>query len=198
MPYLNLGIDLAIDLVAIFLLAYALYYRRHRRSDLLLSYVALNVGLFVAMTVLTTIKLDFALGFGLFAILSIIRLRSSTITQQEVAYYFVSLVLGLVNGLRIEDQWMVAGLNAVLILTMLVVDHRRLQTSSRRQTVTLDVVHDDDVALVADLERRLGGQVLHHEVEQVDYVRDVMVVDVRFQTGTSASWSADPALTRRS
>jgi hypothetical protein len=48
--------------------------------------------------------------------------------------------------------------------------------------VTLDVVHDDDVALVADLERRLGGQVVRHQVDEVDYVRDTMIVDVRYQT----------------
>ena len=47
--------------------------------------------------------------------------------------------------------------------------------------VTLDVVHTDDAALVADLERRLGGQVLRHQVKDIDYVRDIMVVDVRFR-----------------
>lgn len=198
MQYLDLGIRLGIDLVAIFMLAYGLYYRRYQRSDLLLGYVALNIGLFAAMTVLTTVQLDFALGFGLFAILSIIRLRSSTISQQEVAYYFVSLVLALVNGLAIGDVRVVAGLNTLLILTMLVVDHRRLQAGMRRQMVTLDVIHNDEVSLVADLERRLGGRVLRHYVDQVDYVRDVMVVNVRFRADSPKSWLADPALTRQS
>jgi Domain of unknown function (DUF4956) len=45
------------------------------------------------------------------------------------------------------------------------------------------VVHADDAALVADLERRLGGQLLHHRVKDIDYVRDIMVVDVRYQVG---------------
>ena len=84
----------AVDVAAIFLLAYALYFRRHRRADLLLAYVALNIGIFVAMSLLSTARVDIALGFGLFAILSIIRLRSSAVTQQEVAYYFVALVHG--------------------------------------------------------------------------------------------------------
>jgi hypothetical protein len=34
---------------------------------------------------------------------------------------------------------------------------------------------------VADLERRLGGRVLHHQVTDIDYVRDIMVLDVRCQ-----------------
>lgn len=181
MTYVIFLADLAIALVAIFLLAFVVYYRKHRRRDLLLAYVALNIGLFVAMSMLTTVRIDIALGFGLFAILSIIRLRSNTITQEEVAYYFVTLVLGLINGLRLDDRGMTILLNAVLITTMYVVDHRGLLSRSQRRVVTLDVIHHDPAALVADLERRLRGRVVHHQVDEIDYVRDVMVIDVRYQ-----------------
>jgi hypothetical protein len=182
--YTDTAIDLVVDLAAIFLLAYALYFRRHRRADLLLALVALNVGIFVTMSLLSSARVDIALGFGLFAILSIIRLRSSTVTQQEVAYYFVALVLGLVNGLDLDDRWTVAGLNAVLLVTMLVVDNRRLRDRTRRVDVTLDVVHTDDAALLVDLERRLGGVVVHHEVNAVDYAHQTMLLDVRYQVGS--------------
>jgi hypothetical protein len=173
--------DLGFDLLAIFLLAYVLYFRRHRRADLLLGYVALNIGIFVAVSLLSTVRVDIALGFGLFAILSIIRLRSTTVTQQEVAYYFVALVLGLVNGLGLDDRWLLGAMNGLLLAVMVVVDSTRLRDRGRRVDITLDVVHDDDAALVADLERRLGGRVTHHVVNEVDYVRDTMVVDVRYR-----------------
>src|SRR5690606_39419663 len=39
----------------------------------------------------------------------------------------------------------------------------------------------DDEALRADLERRLGRRVLQMIVNEVDYVRDTMTVDVRFR-----------------
>jgi Domain of unknown function (DUF4956) len=181
--YADIAIGLGVDLLAIFLLAFVLYFRRHRRADLLLAYVALNIGIFVAISLLTTVRLDIALGFGLFAILSIIRLRSNAVTQQEVAYYFVALVIGLVNGLDLEDRRLTMMVNALLLLTMLVVDARHLRERARRLDVTLDVVHAEEAALVADLERRLGGQVMHHEVNEVDYLRDTMVVDVRYRAG---------------
>ena len=192
--YAEYAIDLGVDVAAIFLLAYALYFRRHRRADLLLAYIALNIGIFVAVSLLSTARVDIALGFGLFAILSIIRLRSSAVTQQEVAYYFVALVLGLVNGLSLDDRRLVVLINVLLLLTMLVVDSRRLRERARRMDVTLDVVHADDAALVADLERRLGGRVLHHEVNDVDYVRNTMVVDVRYRAD---SGPARPSLDDR-
>ena len=61
------------------------------------------------------------------------------------------------------------------------------QPDERRLEVTLDVIHADDAALVADLERRLGGRVLRHQVKDVDYVRDTMVVDVRYRVLGRAS-----------
>jgi hypothetical protein len=179
--YADYAIDLGVDLLAIFLLGYVLYFRRHRRADLLLAYVTLNIGIFVAMSLLTSVRIDIALGFGLFAILSIIRLRSSTVTQQEVAYYFVALVMGLVNGMDLADRPLVVAVNALLLAAMAVVDSRALRDRARRVEVSLDVVHEDDAALVADLERRLGGRVLHHQVNDIDYVRETMLVDVRYQ-----------------
>src|SRR3954466_14794187 len=115
--YGSVAASLGLDLVAIFLMTYVLYFRRHWRADLLLSYVALNIGIFVTMSLLTQVRIDIAVGFGLFAILSIIRLRSSAVTQQEVAYYFIALVLGLINGMGVPDRWLVVGMNVVLLLT---------------------------------------------------------------------------------
>src|SRR3954452_23227403 len=156
--YADYAIDLIVDVAAIFLLAYVLYFRRHRLADLLLAYVSLNIGIFVAMSLLSKVRVDIALGFGLFAILSIIRLRSTSVTQQEVAYYFIALVLGLANGLDIPDRLLVVVINAVLLVTMFAVDSHPLRERTRRMSVTLDVVHADDASLVADLERRLGGK----------------------------------------
>ena len=61
---------------------------------------------------------------------------------------------------------------------------RCLPAPPHRTDVHLDVVHADDASLVTDLERRLGGTVLHHEVNDVDYVRQTMLVDVRYRAGT--------------
>ncbi|MGW2152580.1 DUF4956 domain-containing protein [Nonomuraea sp. NPDC001699] len=169
------------DLAAITVLAYGLYYRRHHRRDLLFAYVALNLGIFAVVSLLLVQRVDLAVGFGLFGVLSIIRLRSSEITQQEIAYYFVAIVLGLVNGIASQLPLTALFLDGVLLAVVYVADHPRLLGRTRQQLVTLDVVHADPELLRADLESRLRGRVLHCVVTQVDYVRDVTVVDVRFQ-----------------
>lgn len=181
---------LGLDLVAIAALAYGIYYRRHRRRDLLGAYVALNLGVFCAVTLLATQHVGVGLGFGLFGILSIVRLRSSSITQEEVGYYFVALTLGLVNGLGAGGLGTSAALDAVLLAGMLVADHPRVAARVERQAVTLDAVHADRAALHADLERRLGGRLLRCVVTDVDYVQGTTRCDVRFRAAAEAPAAA--------
>lgn len=82
----NFWIALAANLVAIIVLVWGIYFRRHFRKDLALAYMALNVGIFGVTMLLNGSGAGAGLGLGLFGILSIIRLRSDTLTQEEVAY----------------------------------------------------------------------------------------------------------------
>ncbi|MTV25701.1 DUF4956 domain-containing protein [Nitriliruptoraceae bacterium ZYF776] len=174
-------LDLSVNLVALAVLAYGLYFRRHRRRDLFLALVALNISLFVVTSTLSTAALDVGVGFGLFAVLSLVRLRSETSTQEEIGYYFVTLVLGLLNGLRSIDAPTLIALNAIILAVMYVADHPHLLRGYQRQRITLDVVHRDDTHLTADLEHRLGAEVHHLVVCEVDHVREITVCDVRLR-----------------
>ena len=175
-------LHLAADLVVAVLLAFGLYARRHHRRDLACAYLALNVGVCAAVALLLAVPAASALGFGLFGVLSIIRLRSDQITQEEVAYYFVALALGLVNGLRPAPGWLAPAASAVLVAIMYTVDHPRLGGRTHRQLVTLDAAYPDRSELHGALQRLLAAEVRHLVVLEIDMVRDVTVVDVRFRT----------------
>ncbi len=152
------GIAVAADLAAIGVLVYALYFRRHFRRDLALAYVALNVGVMAVTALLAGAETGIGLGLGLFGILSIIRLRSDAVSQEEVAYYFVALALGLVNGLHPEPAWLAPAVSAGLLVVMYGADHPRLAARTRRQQVTLDRAYSSDEQLRAVLERLLAAR----------------------------------------
>ena len=134
------------------------------------------------------------LGLGLFGILSIIRLRSDAITQEEIAYYFVALALGLIAGLASDPRWFGPGPSAALVTVMYVVDHPRLTARSQRQTITLDRAYPDRRQLKAALERLLGADVRHVVVLQLDLVADTTMVDVRFKLPRAVQAQHDAVL----
>jgi len=172
---------LGADLVAIIVLAYGLYYRRHRRRDMVLAYVGLNIGVLAVAAVLSNVAVATGLGLGLFGVLSIIRLRSSEISHEEVAYYFAALALGLIAGLQPDPRVFAPALSLLILLAMYVADHPALFRRLRRQVITLDAVHVDERALEAKLESMLGGVVLRVIILETDLVRDQTTVDVRYR-----------------
>lgn len=180
MNILQLGALLAVlsDLIAITLMV-VVYFRRHRRRDLVLAFVAVNAGVLVVTTALATAPSAAGLGLGLFGILSIIRLRSDSLTHEEIAYYFTSLALGLLAGLHPGPWWFVGALSTLLVGLVAVADHPRLLAGARRQVVVLDRAMAEESALRAELERMLGATVKHMVVQKVDFVLDLTVVDVR-------------------
>lgn len=182
MDYGVLFLSLAIDLVAIVVLTYAIYFRRHRRRDLTLGFMGVNIGLFAVATYVSSRPVGLAFGIGLFALLSVIRLRSTQVTQEEIGYYFTSIVIGLVNGLSPDEHWgTTVILTVVLVLVMYFADHPRVLPRRARRIVTLGKVYRDDFALQAALEKKLHGEITSVSVMSVDYARKLTQVDVRFR-----------------
>ncbi|MEL5990115.1 DUF4956 domain-containing protein [Microbacterium phosphatis] len=181
---------IAIDLVAAVILSVALYYRRHRRRDLVVAFLGVNVGVLAVASVLGTAEVALGLGLGLFGVLSIIRLRSSEISQREVAYYFAALAMGLMAGLPTTDIAPVTALIALILAVLWIADHPQLMARSRHQIVRVDRAEPDEDRLRALIGERLGGTVTSLTVQELDLVNDTTLVDVRFRTD-AASHVAD-------
>jgi len=179
---MELVIRLGIDLAAIALLAFGVYYPRQRRRDLVVALLGVNVGVFAVAAVLGSTEVGIGLGLGLFGVLSIIRLRSYEISQRDIAYYFAALAVGLVTALPGVAVWMQAALTALIVVVMWLGDHPRFLARSRQQVVTLDRAITADDELKQELEQRLGGSVTSFTVQRVDFVDDTTTVDVRYRT----------------
>ena len=172
---------LAVDIAAALILTLGIYYRRHRRRDLVVAFLGVNIGVLAVATVLSTAEVALGLGLGLFGVLSIIRLRSSEISQREVAYYFSALAMGLIGGLAQSDVTVPILLIGLILAVMWVADHPALLSRSRHQLVRLDRAIADEVELRGELERRLGASVTSATVQDLDFVNDITLVDVRFR-----------------
>jgi hypothetical protein len=190
------AVILALDVVSIVILAYALYRPRHHRHDLMFSWMALNAGTFATVSLLAVGPSNMGLGLGLFGILSIVRLRSGELAQEEVGYCFIALTLALVNGLS-QDHWQIAATLDVLLLSVVaLVDRHRARTRTGCRAVVLDTVHPNRDALIQDLTHRLGAPVLRVTVSEVDYVRETTVCEVTVREDEDSDSLVDRTLQR--
>ena len=174
--------DFSINAVAITLLAYFIYYLRHRRRDATIGYIATNVSLFVVAAALSSsTTLNVGVGFGLFAVLSIVRLRSDEATQSEIGYTMVALVIGLMTGLPGLGTDIKIVFSILLVATMFVVDHPRLikPQQYQRLRVELDRIITDEDELRTFVGTRIKGDIKRLTVLEIDFVRETMSLDVR-------------------
>ena len=169
------------DLAALAILVGALYIPRHGRRDLVAAYIGVNVGvLAVTLLLSTSDNVGAGLGLGLFGVLSIIRLRSSSLAQGEVAYFFAALALGLLGGIK-THLIIVAILMALILASLWVGDHPALMRRNRNQVVTLDRAISDENELITELEDLLGAQVRSVDLKSLDLVNDTTIVEVHYR-----------------
>ena len=159
----------ALDLAAISVLTFVLYFPRHRRKDMVVAFLGINVGVLGVTQALASAGVSAGLGLGLFGVLSIIRLRSAEIEQEEVAYYFAALALGLLGGITVTPGLADAGVDDFGRWR----DLRRRPSGVRQlrnQLMNLDATYTDEDALRARLEELLDTKVRRVDVRKVDLV----------------------------
>ncbi len=171
---------LGLDVVSMLVLVGWLYRRRVAAPEMTLVFTALNIGLFAAVSAIGSGDFPTGIGFGLFGLLSLVRLRSAAFTLKDVAYTFVALVLALVNGLPERNLLVVVALNTVLLVAIWVTDESRSTRPSRVMRLTLDRAFTDVESATAELRSRLSLEPLSVTVDEVDFVRETTRVSVRY------------------
>jgi Domain of unknown function (DUF4956) len=111
-----------------------------------------------------------------------VRLRSEPFTNGELAYFFLALVIGLVNGIDVGSIGLTVMLSALALAAAAVIDNPRLLRQTRQLQITLETIPADPDALRRHVEERLNTRVHECHVLEIDYVRETTRVSVRCST----------------
>lgn len=181
-PDLNLIYPrLALDLVAILILLFGLFMRNHKRAGLVSVYLACNIGLFAVLTILAFSPLSSSVGFALFGVLSIIRLRSYEFEHVEIAYFFMSLSLALITAIDLGDLKLPLLLSGVVLLAIGLVDTKYIRNQSKLISLTLNEIIIDSDALKSHLAQLLNASILDLNVKSINQQTQSMKVDVTYK-----------------
>lgn len=181
-PDLNLILPrIAIDLVAIGYLLFGLFYRINRRTDLMQVYLACNLGLFSVLTVLSFSPLSSAIGFALFGVLSIIRLRSFEYTHEQIGYFFISLAIALICAIDLSSLSLPILLVIILLIAMTAIEILGAKVKTRTSDLVLDQIISDEADLKGHIESVLNAQVLKIKVTAVNALQETMSLQVTYR-----------------
>ncbi len=176
-----------IDILAVIALSYGIYFRRYYDRDAATASVLFNVFIFAVITVFLELEsgISVGFGFGLFAILSLITLRSEPLTKTDITFFFGSLVLALVNALAISNFGLVLVINIVILATAWIVDHPKLLQGIQNTKITLDHIPEailqNNPQAIKNLSTMFGVDVVTYRVIAIDKVKDTAQLEIAYK-----------------
>lgn len=125
-PAAAFALRMLIDLVAMTLLVFGMYYRRYRDKELATAASMFNIFTFAVLSILSSVEFSVAAGFGLFAILALFSLRSEQISKIEITYFFGSIAIAVITSVLGTALWLVVAVAAIVLFAAFVIDHPRM------------------------------------------------------------------------
>jgi Domain of unknown function (DUF4956) len=182
---IELAIRFLINLTAMLLLTFGIYYRRYGDKELVTAAALFNVFIFSVLTVLSGVDFSVSAGFGLFAILALFTLRSEQITKIEITYFFGSVSIAVICSVKGTTLPFVLMINAAVLISAFFIDHPFVLPSVNTLRMTLDKIDEhvfsNPELMCNDLSARLNVNVLSYQIKSLDFINDLVVLNVNYR-----------------
>lgn len=182
-------IAFALNLATAIILVRWIYYPKHRSKKYVFSFLGFNVIIFFVLSLMTSVEISVGVGFGLFAIFSVLRYRTNPIPVREMTYLFITAALPVMNATAANgDHWLkllIANLSVILILFILENGWGFAFESSRTVIYEkIDLIQPDKRQfLLQDLEERTGLTISRVEIGRINFLRDTARIKIYYDEG---------------
>lgn len=196
----SLMLGAGINLVVALLIVRGIYYPVTQDKHYVFSFLAFNTVIYFVLGLLSSVELSVGVGFGLFAIFSVLRYRTSEIPIREMTYLFVVIALPVMNSVLMLN-YQVAQLlfaNGMVVALLFVLERQWGFHFEARKTVIYEridlVTPANRERLLADLRERTGLPVKRVDVGRIDFLRDTTELTLYYDEPKAAPPAAQPAL----
>ena len=164
-----------------------IYYKHSRKREYLFTFFLIGIVVYFLCFTLKKYELDLGMALGLFAIFGIIRYRTLPLEVKEMTYLFVVIGISVMNALSNKKMSYaeIIAANSIILLALYLLERYWAQTEIFSKEVTYEIIEnirpENHDLLKADLEKRLGIEILSFEVGNVNFLRDVAKITVYYE-----------------
>ncbi len=180
-----------VNIASLFLLLRFIYYRNAAHRESLTGFIMFGNGVFLVTALLHNVDMSIGFAFGLFAVFSMLRYRTETLTVRDMTYLFILIAIALITALS-----KLALIELLLVNGFLCGLAAFCETTLLAKNITVkDVVYekidliktDKYRELISDLEQRLGYKIERVDIGEVDFMRDTAVIKVFYNEQSTKS-----------
>jgi hypothetical protein len=163
-----------------------IYYPATQDRRYVFTYVTFSTITYFVLGLLTSVDLSIGVGFGLFAIFSVLRYRTDEMPPREMTYLFVFIALPIMNSVLMTSGAMLQLVfsNALVMLVLFILEQGWGFKFEESKRVIYDrielVVPERRDELMADLKTRTGLTVTAVEVRRIDLLRDIAELRITY------------------
>jgi len=185
-PLIDFTLRFLANLLVLFIIARVIYFPGNKRKEFVFTFIIIGSTVFILSFMLSSINMELGLALGLFAIFGIMRYRTTPIMVKEMTYLFLAITISVINSLASAGYTNVHLLiaNSAMILLIILMEfiwmRKTLSTIVIKYEKIALILPENHVILKADIEERLGIEVVDFKIGKIDFLRDTASVAITY------------------
>lgn len=187
---LNFGFNFLIALLIVRLI----YYPSTHNKNYVLTFLAFNTVIYFVLSFMTAIEIGVGVGFGLFAIFTILRYRTDPMPIREMTYLFIIAALPVMNSIGLDGSYglQLVAANLAIVAIMWVLEREwgfHYEASNLIVYEKIELIQPGRRAeLLADLEQRTGFEIKRIVIGKINFMRDTANIKIYYDDPSQKSW----------
>jgi len=176
-----------LNIFSLFLLVKVVYYKFSGKEKYVFSFFLMGILAFFVTSILTSVFIEMAGAFGLFAVLSILRMRTVSFSFKDMAYTFATLGISVINALNVLKFPLLGILiidliiiSAAYFLELFLVKHKSETLSITYQNID-NLMPDKKSSLYSDVCELTGKVVYKIKIRKIDYQKKIASLDITYR-----------------
>jgi hypothetical protein len=185
--FIGIMIRFVINLGFLFVLIKLVYYRYSKKELFLFAFFLMGITIFFIGSMLSAVFLEIGMAVGLFAVFTILRLRTTNVSVKDMAYMFTTIGVSVINSLKMVGFPMLGVLiiNGLIILSAYVLEEFVLKNILESFTIiyrNLELLRSNrKQRLIKDLSEQTGKEVLDIKIIRIDYRSEVAELQIFYR-----------------
>jgi hypothetical protein len=180
-------IRFALNLFSLLILIRILYFRYSKKEKFMFTFFLIGIIVFFICALLKDIGMGLGLGFGLFAIFSILRFRTRNFSVKDMAYIFTTIGISVINSMNMQEVPIFGYLiiNFIIVLSVFILEEHLKKNMFSKYSILYDNLEllkpGSNRKLIKDLSSRTGLNILWIKIRNIDLKRNIAELDVYFK-----------------
>lgn len=190
MPELMIELDFLtrfiVNTIFIVVLVRGCYFQHSKNRPFAASFILFGTSVFMVTGLLHSAEISMGFAFGLFAVFSMLRYRTESITIKEMTYLFLVISIALLTAVGPISLLGISIINVIICVFAYILETGVLLPLTEDQIIKYEKIEnikpESRADLIEDLKQRTGLEIKYLNIESVDFLNDTAQIRIFYMS----------------